>query len=109
MIRLCHIDEIAANSARGFTIAGGSGPVKIFIVNSNHEFHAYENRCPHTGVNLDWRADQFLDNSNTLIQCATHGALFRIVDGYCIYGPCANQSLTAVRLDITDGILSIVA
>jgi len=109
MIRLCHIAEIAENSARGFTIAGRSGPVNIFIVNYNNELHAYENRCPHTGVNLDWQADQFLDSSNTLIQCATHGALFRIADGFCVYGPCANQSLTTVRLDITEGILSVLA
>jgi nitrite reductase/ring-hydroxylating ferredoxin subunit len=38
--------------------------------------YVYLNRCPHRGVGLEWHPDQFLDPSNSLIQCATHGALF---------------------------------
>jgi len=34
--------------------------------------------------------------SASLIQCATHGALFLIESGECIAGPCAGQSLTAL-------------
>ena len=41
--------------------------------------------------------DQFLDPSNSLIQCATHGALFLIENGECVAGPCAGQSLTAIE------------
>jgi len=45
---------------------------------------------------LGWQPDRFLDDSASLIQCATHGALFLIENGECIAGPCAGQSLTAV-------------
>ncbi|WP_148053418.1 Rieske 2Fe-2S domain-containing protein, partial [Pseudomonas fluorescens] len=54
-------------------------------------------RCPHRGVGLEWHHDQFLDPSNSLIQCATHGALFLIEDGECVAGPCVGQALTAIN------------
>jgi len=59
------------------------------------QLYCYLNSCPHTGVNLDWMPDQFLDISGELIQCATHGALFSIKTGLCIRGPCLGQSLKA--------------
>ncbi|MFP6798982.1 MAG: Rieske (2Fe-2S) protein, partial [Pseudomonas sp.] len=39
--------------------------------------------------------------SASLIQCATHGALFLIESGECVAGPCAGQSLQelAIRED----------
>jgi len=52
--------------------------------------------CPHRGVPLEWQPDQFLDPSASLIQCATHGALFLIESGECVAGPCAGQFLTAL-------------
>jgi len=35
-----------------------------------------------------------------LIQCATHGALFRIRDGYCVAGPCAGQGLIPLEVKV---------
>jgi nitrite reductase/ring-hydroxylating ferredoxin subunit len=100
--------DIADGTAIGFTMETAAGPRPIFIVRQGMQVHAYENRCPHTGVNLDWQPDQFLDLSNTLIQCSTHGALFRIRDGLCIYGPCLNRSLTPVAAEISDGDVYIL-
>ncbi len=34
--------------------------------------------------------------SASLIQCATHGALFLIESGECVAGPCAGQFLAAL-------------
>ena len=44
----------------------------------------------------------------TFIQCATHGALFRLVDGLCVYGPCAGEYLTAVAMAVVDGDVVLV-
>ncbi|AZE19538.1 Rieske 2Fe-2S family protein [Pseudomonas chlororaphis subsp. aureofaciens] len=62
----------------------------------DRKVYVYTNRCPHRGVALEWQPDQFLDPSASLIQCATHGALFLIENGECVAGPCAGQSLTAI-------------
>jgi nitrite reductase/ring-hydroxylating ferredoxin subunit len=95
-IRVCTVDQIPAGSARGFEIATDRGKRSVVVVSYQGSYVAYINSCPHTGVSLDWMPDQFLDSSGTLLQCATHGALFRIEDGLCIYGPCLDRSLTTL-------------
>ena len=97
MLRLCAPDEVAEGQSRGFEVAGE----KLFVVRKDGQLYAYRNRCPHRGIPLEWLADQFLDHSASLIQCATHGALFLIESGECVAGPCAGQSLQelAIRED----------
>ena len=89
---LCQGLELADASSRGFDLDGQ----KLLAVRRDGQVYVYLNRCPHRGVALEWKPDQFLDPSNSLIQCATHGALFLIEDGECVSGPCAGQSLTAI-------------
>lgn len=91
---LCSLSDLPENCARGFNIDN----LEFFIVRKNNRFYGYINNCPHTGVNLDWQPHQFLDLDGKFIQCSTHGAKFRIVDGKCIYGPCAGKFLTPVSL-----------
>jgi len=105
-ISLCSVADIPEMQAKSFNITVDGIPVSIFIVNKDGAYSGYVNRCPHTGVNLDWTPDQFLDNSGDLIQCSTHGALFRIHDGYCIHGPCSGQKLQVVRLELFDNEIS---
>ena len=97
MLRLCAPDELAEGQSRGFEIA----EEKLFAVRKDGQLYAYRNRCPHRGIPLEWLPDQFLDHSASMIQCATHGALFLIESGECVAGPCAGQSLQilAVRED----------
>ncbi|MBF7730423.1 Rieske (2Fe-2S) protein [Pseudomonas sp. N040] len=68
----------------------------LLAVRKHGQVYLYENRCPHRGVPLEWQADRFLDHSGSLIQCATHGALFLIDSGECVAGPCAGQALRAL-------------
>jgi nitrite reductase/ring-hydroxylating ferredoxin subunit len=90
---LCAGADLGEAKSRGFEIDGN----KLFAVRRSGQAYVYLNRCPHRGVGLEWQPDQFLDPSNSLIQCATHGALFLIEDGECVAGPCAGQSLIAIN------------
>ncbi len=63
-----------------------------FAVRRDGIAYFYINRCPHRGIPLEWQPDKFLDQSASLIQCATHGALFLIESGECVAGPCAGQA-----------------
>lgn len=90
---LCTGGELAEASSRGFEVDG----LKLLTVRRAGQVFVYINRCPHRGVGLEWTPDQFLDPSNSLIKCATHGALFLIEDGECVAGPCAGQFLTSVE------------
>ena len=102
--RLCALDELRDKDARGYhmTSAGGK-EVSLIVVRQGKEVHVYINRCPHTGVNLEWQPDRFFDMDDAFLQCATHGALFRPEDGYCVRGPCAGDSLRAVSAGVSDG------
>jgi nitrite reductase/ring-hydroxylating ferredoxin subunit len=96
---LCALDEIEDGGAKGFSVEDGEGErLEIFVIREGRALYAYENACPHIGTPLDWTPDRFLDAAGENILCATHGALFRIEDGYCTAGPCAGDRLSAFEV-----------
>jgi nitrite reductase/ring-hydroxylating ferredoxin subunit len=102
-LKLCPTRALPEGAAKGFTVTRADSPLGIFIISQSGQLHGYYNRCPHAGTPLDWTPDQFLDKDNALIQCSTHGALFRIDNGLCVQGPCVNQSLSKIELCVMDG------
>jgi nitrite reductase/ring-hydroxylating ferredoxin subunit len=105
---LCRLDDLPDNSSRGFSLDGDPRR-DIFIVRRAARVYAYRNSCPHTGAPLDWLPDQFLNAKRTLIQCATHAAQFRIDDGVCVAGPCSGARLTALPVEVVDGVVVLTA
>ena len=89
---VCPSASLTEGASLGFEQHG----IRLFVVRRAGQVYAYKNRCPHRGVPLEWQPNQFLDPSASLIQCATHAALFLIETGECVAGPCAGQSLTAI-------------
>ncbi|MDH5610884.1 MAG: Rieske (2Fe-2S) protein [Gammaproteobacteria bacterium] len=104
---LCSISDIQDPGSKAFQLAHNSKIFDIFVIHKDGEFYAFINSCPHTGVNLEWLDDQFLDRDHTFIQCATHNALFEIDTGQCIHGPCTGEKLTPVKIEIIDNSLII--
>ena len=100
--KLCNINDISDPGAKGFEIARKRNELLIFLVKKDNQVYAYENKCPHAGVNLEWRPDDFLDMDNTFIQCSVHGALFVIDSGDCAGGPCNGQGLKSLDIKIDD-------
>lgn len=99
MTALCKVDALPDGSAKGFEI----DDQKLVLVHYRGEFYLYRNSCPHRSIPLEWTPDQFLDYGRNFIQCATHGALFRIEDGLCISGPCVDDHLDAVPVRVEAG------
>lgn len=67
---------------------------------------AYLNRCAHRHVELDWEEGNFFDTEHRLLVCATHGALYEPLSGFCIAGPCHGESLVALAvLERDDNVL----
>lgn len=96
---LCRLDALDDPGSKGFVVQGR----RLFAVRQGSQVFVYENRCPHRGIPLEWVADQFLDSSGKLIQCASHGALFLPESGECVAGPCSGASLTPVASHIEAG------
>jgi nitrite reductase/ring-hydroxylating ferredoxin subunit len=95
----------APNRCKGVTVEDEGTAGELFVMRDHEQVCAYENRCPQTGGSLDWSQDQFLDEEGKLIVCATHLALFRIHDGYCVAGPCAGARLRTLDIRIDNGLV----
>lgn len=99
--RLCALGEIPDGQARGFELADAAGNLRpVFVVRRGRRARAYLNVCPHAGTSLDFKPDTFIAPDGRAIQCATHGARFRIDDGACLAGPCAGRGLTPVPIRV---------
>lgn len=104
---ICHIDELVEQPCREFMLQQGEETVPAFVLRVGDEVVAFRNRCPHTGAPLNWNPDDFLSVERDFIQCAIHGALFRMRDGFCVHGPCSGKALLPVRVSIEAGVVSI--
>jgi nitrite reductase/ring-hydroxylating ferredoxin subunit len=102
------ISSISENGSKGFELKSRGSLIKVLAVRRGMQIFCYRNLCPHTGVNLDWVKDQFLDTSGKYIQCATHGAIFQIEDGYCISGPCTGDNLIPLKVRIEGEFFEIL-
>ena len=108
--QLCHIDEVTDPGAKGFSLKQGRKERLLFIIKKEGKVYAYENQCPHAGINLEWQEDDFLDNEKNNIQCSVHGALFNIENGDCMGGPCNGEGLTSAEIEIDkDGNVLLIS
>lgn len=105
-MKLCALNEVPNPGAKEFKLEQYDFPV--FIVRQGDTTRAYLNSCPHTGAPLNWQPDQFLDIDQELIQCSLHMAIFDIPSGKCLAGPCVDQGLQRVEIDIRAGDIYIV-
>jgi nitrite reductase/ring-hydroxylating ferredoxin subunit len=99
---LCRLEDISADGGKEVILRDDSAH-SLCLVRQNNTVYAYLNACPHTGAPLNWGMDKFLNWDHSLIQCAFHGALFRIGDGLCVWGPCLHHRLTPVPIFVRDG------
>ena len=111
--RLCRLDELGDPGAKGFLFGPGPGPnadtdrFDMFVIRRGQKIFAYVNACPHALTPLDTFPDRFLTLDATRIICSTHGALFRLEDGFCTSGPCVNKQLIPVPVTLADGEVRI--
>ncbi len=79
-----------------------------FAIEFSGKIFAFENRCPHLGVELDWVPGVYFDEEQAYLVCSTHGARFEPDTGECVSGPCVGQSLAAVAIVEEKGELRIL-
>ena len=102
-IRLCALADVPEDGTNGFLVETDKGRFGAMVIRQGDAVHVYVNSCPHIGAPLDFKQGHFLNREKTHILCTTHGALFRIEDGYCVSGPCAGASLTPLTAETRSG------
>lgn len=102
-VRLGLVEDIPSGGARNFVVQTKAGRFHGFAVRHGDGVVGYVDRCPHAGLPLAQRLDDYLSPGGELIVCSWHGALFRIEDGACVAGPCAGARLSPWPLRVADG------
>ena len=98
--KICDFNNLTELSCVEFTEKNDA-----FLIYFKENCYAYENCCPHTGVNLNWQKEQFFSVDGLFLQCSMHGALFEPETGLCVRGPCQGQHLQSIDLVIDDGVV----
>ncbi|MCA9574745.1 MAG: Rieske (2Fe-2S) protein [Myxococcales bacterium] len=69
-------------------------PVSVLVgVSRDGDLYAYENLCKHLPIPLDGGSGDFFAGDPDTLRCGTHGALYRVSDGFCTRGPCRGTFL----------------
>lgn len=100
-VRLCALADLADGAARNFVLQMRAGRFHGFVVRRGIDVHGYVDRCPHAGLPLAQKLDDYLTPDGSLIACSWHGALFDPLDGQCVGGPCASSSLTPWPVEVS--------
>lgn len=82
-------------------------PLTGLLVREGEVVHAYLNRCPHAGRPLNSGTGLFTTPDGTLLQCHAHGALFEKDSGLCIAGPCVDESLRRLPVQVRGGEVAL--
>ncbi len=105
---LCVKADLPEQGFKEFKIQTNQGELALFISCQDGETTAYQNKCPHLGVPLNWEANKFYSMEKTHIQCSTHGALFTFDKGLCVAGPCVDQSLAVLDFEWREEALWLI-
>ena len=104
-VKLCTLETVADGAARNFVLQIGEARFHGFVVRRGRDVHGYVDRCPHAGLPLAQKLDDYLTPAGDLIACSWHGALFDIDTGACVGGPCVGQALRPWPVVALDGFI----
>ncbi|MBV8784749.1 MAG: Rieske 2Fe-2S domain-containing protein [Gammaproteobacteria bacterium] len=104
---ICRLEDLDVEGTRGFTLGGGTWPLRGFLVRDGAAVHAYVNRCPHAGSPLNLLPHRFLSADGRLILCTAHGALFEKGTGRCVAGPCFGAALQRLAVEVRAGYVLV--
>jgi len=106
---ICHIDELPESGGRIFSIGTESDAFGIIVLRHGDTVVAWHNHCPHFGQPLARSDEHLIVKPPHSLTCNVHYARFRWQDGYCETGDCEGESLTAVAIEIVDGVVRFAA
>jgi len=102
-VRVCREDELVAGVVRTAHLGHdeqGRPITALLLRDEQGAAVAYRNMCRHLPVPLDGGTGRFLSEDRAHLVCGTHGATYRLRDGYCIEGPCAGRMLHRLRVSL---------
>ena len=99
-LRILGAGSLALGETRAFELQRVGEAVPGFLIRHEAGLVAYQNLCPHWAVDLDMGDERFYAEDIDRIYCKNHGALFRVTDGVCDWGPCLGKSLLPLSIEL---------
>jgi nitrite reductase/ring-hydroxylating ferredoxin subunit len=106
--RICALADLAATGCFEFARDADSRDTG-FVLRQGDAIRAYVNACAHLGVPLNLTGNNFFDSERNFLVCSMHGARFRPLDGFCVSGPCAGESLRPLGVAVDGDAVWLVA
>lgn len=107
---MCREDELTTGVVRTAQLGRDSEglPIQALLLrDSSGAIVAYRNLCRHLPVPLDGGTGELLSEDGTHLLCGTHGATYRVRDGYCVEGPCEGMALRPLSIRVVAGDLYV--
>lgn len=110
--QVCNADQLVeGGEGLRFDLPPWTSPAGVlrpaFVVRYDGQARAFLNQCAHVPVELDWQPGRFFEDSGLYLICATHGAMYRPDDGFCVAGPCRGRSLQSLPCREVDGVVIV--
>ncbi|MFT4570201.1 MAG: nitrite reductase/ring-hydroxylating ferredoxin subunit [Hyphomicrobiaceae bacterium] len=101
------VEELAEGATIKFHFSEGAEKSEGFVIRRGGTVYAWRNRCCHIPMTMDWVENRFLSRDGCHIQCATHGALYEIETGLCVWGPPAGEHLPGFPVEEKQGRITV--
>lgn len=96
-------NELAEGECLRFEFEADETSREGFAFRWDGAWKAYENRCRHIPLTLDYGDGRFFAEDGRTLLCSNHGARYEPETGVCIAGPCTGLSLRSLRIEVRQG------
>ena len=107
-IKITRVDDIAEGQAIKFPLVLNGRNSEGFLTRYQGRLVAYENRCRHLPLKLDFGTGKFFTEDSEHFICQTHNAIYEPLTGLCVQGPCVGDSLKPLQIEIVGGDVWLV-
>ena len=101
-VRVPNAAALKHGETRVFTYPSKYGDLEGFVIRYGNHFHAYENKCRHWPIPLDFGDGEFFHARFDRIVCKNHGAEYDPETGICDAGPCRDEALMRFPFIVED-------
>jgi nitrite reductase/ring-hydroxylating ferredoxin subunit len=102
-IKIARANEIAEGGTVKFPLTVAGRRSEGFVSRYQGKLVAYENKCQHLPLHLDFDSGKFYTQDGEHFICQTHNATYEPLTGLCVRGPCEGASLKKLKIEEKDG------
>ncbi|HWF17929.1 MAG TPA: Rieske 2Fe-2S domain-containing protein [Verrucomicrobiae bacterium] len=102
-LKIARVDEVPEGGTVKFPFMHKGRHAEGFVARFQGKLVAYENRCQHLPVRLDFPDAKLFNRDGTHFICQNHNAIYEPSTGLCVRGPCEGQTLRALEIQIVQG------